>query len=101
MNCQNCGAQLAPGVRFCGACGARVGETANGARDDDELTRLAQGDEETRVARDTRAAEATRVAARSLFDDQQIAPARVERLGAAQESQPPARTREPQAIVRQ
>ncbi|MFN2597143.1 MAG: PH domain-containing protein [Pyrinomonadaceae bacterium] len=101
MNCQNCGAQLAPGVRFCGACGARVSTDATGAagaREDDELTRLSQDDDATRVARDT---EATRVAARSPFDDQTVAPARVERLGAAQESQSFAPPREPQAISRQ
>ena len=102
MNCQNCGAQLAPGVRFCGACGERVSAAQTGAaREDDELTRLAQGDEETRVARDARDAEATRVAARSPFDDRQIAPARVERLVAPQPQPPPAPVREAQAMSRQ
>jgi membrane protein YdbS with pleckstrin-like domain len=99
MNCPNCGAQLAPGVRFCGACGARVdANTSDNARNDDELTRLSRDDEATRVARD---ADATRVAARSPFDDRDVSPARVERLGAAQESPSVARMREPQGVSRQ
>jgi membrane protein YdbS with pleckstrin-like domain len=87
MNCQICGAALAPGVRFCGACGAAVATDTEATRvatapraDDDELTRLSQGDDEaTRLAHGT---DATRVAARSPFDDRGgVAPARVERLG--------------------
>jgi membrane protein YdbS with pleckstrin-like domain len=98
MNCPNCGAQLAPGVRFCGACGARVdANTAANMLTDDEQTRLSRDDEATRVARD---AEATRVAARSPFDGSEVSPARVERLGATQDSPSVARMREPQAISR-
>jgi membrane protein YdbS with pleckstrin-like domain len=88
MNCRTCGATLAPGVRFCGACGAPVATDATdaeatrvaAARTDDELTKFSQGDDEaTRLARE---ADATRVAARSPFDDRDgVAPARVERLG--------------------
>jgi membrane protein YdbS with pleckstrin-like domain len=99
MNCPNCGAQLAPGVRFCGACGARVdANTSADARNDDELTRLSRDDEATRVAHD---ADATRVAARSPFDGSDAVPARVERLGTAQESPSVARMREPQGVSRQ
>ncbi|MDT7604363.1 MAG: hypothetical protein QOF61_2360 [Acidobacteriota bacterium] len=113
MNCQICGTPLAPGVRFCGACGASVATDREATRvaaaradDDDELTRLARGDDETtRVARE---AEATRVSARSPFDDRSgIAPTRVERLGGEQESReavmrpPQAMSREPQAMSRQ
>jgi membrane protein YdbS with pleckstrin-like domain len=83
-HCTNCGATLTPGVRFCGACGAPVAaDEADETRvtsshgNEDELTRLSDT-EATRLAHDT---EATRVAARSLFDDQRITPARVERLG--------------------
>ncbi|MFL6231179.1 MAG: PH domain-containing protein [Pyrinomonadaceae bacterium] len=92
MNCQTCGAVLAPGVRFCGACGAPIA--------DDELTRLSHDDEATRLARE---ADATRVAARSPFDDRGgVAPARVERLNderdareaVARQSTPPAPARE-------
>jgi membrane protein YdbS with pleckstrin-like domain len=78
-HCTKCGATLAPDMRFCGSCGAPV------AAETDELTRLSD-EEATRVARD---AEATRVVARSPFDDQQIAPARVERLG-GEANYPPA-----------
>jgi membrane protein YdbS with pleckstrin-like domain len=102
MNCQICGARLAPGVRFCGACGAAVDpETTrvSAARGEDELTRLSQGDEQTRVAHDS---EATRVAARSPFDDRAaLTPSRVERLGGADETRSQSRQREPQAIERQ
>lgn len=102
MNCQTCGARLAPGVRFCGACGAAVDpETTrvSTARDEDELTRLSQGDEQTRVANDS---EATRVAARSPFDDRAaFAPARVERLNGADERRSQSQLREPQAMQRQ
>jgi membrane protein YdbS with pleckstrin-like domain len=103
MNCQTCGTRLAPGVRFCGACGAAVDpETTrvSAARSEDELTRLSQGDDATRVAHDS---EATRVAARSPFDDRAaLAPSRVERLDAADEGRPRAQQqREPQAMQRQ
>ncbi|MCA1641638.1 MAG: PH domain-containing protein [Acidobacteria bacterium] len=102
MNCQTCGARLAPGVRFCGACGAAVDtETTrvSTARDGDELTRLSQNDERTSVSNDS---EATRVAARSPFDDRaSSAPTRVERLNAADERRPQPQPREPQAMQRQ
>lgn len=106
MNCQTCGARLAPGVRFCGACGAAVDpETTrvSTARDEDELTRLSQGDEQTRVTNDSEAtSEVTRVAARSPFDDRAaFAPSRVERLNGADERRPQTQPREPQAIERQ
>jgi membrane protein YdbS with pleckstrin-like domain len=107
MNCQTCGATLAPGVRFCGACGAPVATDTEATRvsssraDDDELTRLSQGDDEaTRLARE---ADATRVAARSPFDDRNdIAPARVERLGGERDArEADARPREQQILARQ
>jgi membrane protein YdbS with pleckstrin-like domain len=107
MNCQTCGARLAPGVRFCGACGAPVATDTEATRvsssraDDDELTRLSQGDDEaTRLARE---ADATRVAARSPFDDRNdIAPARVERLGDERDArEADARPREQQILARQ
>jgi membrane protein YdbS with pleckstrin-like domain len=103
MNCQTCGARLAPGVRFCGACGAAIDpETTrvSAARGEDELTRLSQGDEQTRVAHDP---EATRVASRSPFDDRAaLTPSRVERLNGADENRPQAQPRrEPRAIERQ
>jgi membrane protein YdbS with pleckstrin-like domain len=113
-HCTNCGATLAPGVRFCGACGApTTGDTPTAGNDatrvassrtDDELTRLSPDEEATRVALDS---EATRVAARSPFDDQAIAPARVERLGGtsdprtANDPRAALRTREPQGMSRQ
>jgi membrane protein YdbS with pleckstrin-like domain len=105
MNCQTCGATLAPGVRFCGACGAPVATDAETTRvasraGDDELTRLSTGDDEaTRLARE---ADATRVAARSPFDDRDgVAPARVERLGAERDAhETTARPREPQTTSR-
>jgi membrane protein YdbS with pleckstrin-like domain len=79
-HCTNCGATLAPGVRFCGACGAPVA-AADATHSSmpvgkDEMTQLADEDA-TRLAPD---GDATRVAARSPFDDQQRTPARVERL---------------------
>ncbi|MDT7541307.1 MAG: hypothetical protein QOE33_1211 [Acidobacteriota bacterium] len=83
-HCTNCGAAVATGMRFCGVCGTPVviadadaTRVASSRDDADELTRLSD-EETTRVASD---AEATRVVARSPFDDQQIAPLRVERLG--------------------
>jgi membrane protein YdbS with pleckstrin-like domain len=102
MNCQTCGARLAPGVRFCGACGAAVDpETTrvSTARGEDELTRLSQGDDATRLAHDS---EATRVAARSPFDDRAaLTPSRVERLNGADEHRPQPQPREPRAMERQ
>lgn len=99
-HCTSCGATLASGVRFCGACGAPVITAANtnatrvsqsvGA---DELTRLADEDA-THVARDE---EATRVAARSPFDDQQRTPARVERLNELNNPAISPNTRAPQS----
>jgi membrane protein YdbS with pleckstrin-like domain len=101
MNCQTCGARLAPGVRFCGACGAAVDtETTrvSTGRGEGELTRLSPGDEQTRVAHDS---EATRVAARSPFDDRgALAPSRVERLNGADERRSRPQPREPQAMQR-
>ena len=102
MNCQNCGALLAAGVRFCGACGAAVDPEAtrvSTARDEDELTRLSHGHQQTRVSNDS---EATRVAARSPFDDRAaLMPSRVERLNGADERRPQAQQRESQGMQRQ
>ncbi|MCA1631652.1 MAG: PH domain-containing protein [Acidobacteria bacterium] len=59
----------------------------------------AENDERTSVSNDS---EATRVAARSPFDDRaSSAPTRVERLNAADERRPQPQPREPQAMQRQ
>jgi membrane protein YdbS with pleckstrin-like domain len=109
QHCTNCGVALAPGVRFCGACGAATAGDPEATRiasaRDDELTRLSRDDEATRSARDS---EATRVAARSPFDDQTVTPMRVERLGGTNDprvASDPRESlispREPQAMSRQ
>lgn len=102
MDCQNCGAWLAPGMRFCGACGAAIDpETTrvSTARDGDELTRLSRGDYSTPPAHDS---ETTRVAARSPFDESAaFAPARVERLKGADERPAQPQPRATQAALRQ
>jgi membrane protein YdbS with pleckstrin-like domain len=95
-HCANCGAPLAPAARFCSACGAPAADEANRAAPPnvgDDPTRLTDEDA-TRLARDE---EATRVAARSPFDDQRTAPARVQRLGdlADPNAQAGARTQQP------
>lgn len=89
-HCLSCGATLAGGVRFCGACGAPVAS-------DPEATRLSSSrdDELTRIAQDT---EATRVAARSPFDDRTLAPTRVERLGERDDARAPSRATAPLAV---